>query len=811
MKKATSEITPRIFEEDDFSFTEKLNGQLSEELMLTIQRKLNFLMNHLPQGYFLQDAVSHGFLMNTRFLQFFRLNATDGLDVNDLKPENALFFIARQTNDPDGFIQRVKAIQECREEVRGDIISTSEGQILERDYIPIWNKGSLLGHLWQFYDVTQKKKAEQYALIQKDLGYKLAREVEMGPALGHVVTTLLEMEEIDLAGLYLFDEVGENLNLEMHSGIPQEIVPYVTRFSKSTIQFQTVQKGKPVFFDEEHKLFQQSPLWEKGNIFLLGVIPLFSDEEVIGSMNVASHQNQRLSSNFKLVLEDIAHHTSGAFARIKAQKNFFQSQRNFDGLFKNIEDLIFISDKEGHIFEVNPAVTELLGYPPEELTGKTILSLHPPEEREMISSRFREHIQGEIDIVPNHLTTKEGRLLPVEAKIVEGEWNGKPAYFGLARNISERLRMERKLNRSEARWQFALESSGDGIWDWNIPEDKAHISRQMADFWGLNDLLIMHSRMFLEDRIFPEDKKILHNRMEQLFEGESEKFQCDIRLCNGKGLFKWVLFRGKVLSRDNEGNPLRIIGVITDISARKGVEISLEKALLREKEVNKLKSQFVSMASHEFRTPLTAAIMAAETLDNYWSRMNTRQRAKKIERIKTNTLYLRDITDKMLNLSGLQSGNMPFHPQKTEINALMKEVLEKARQLSDGSHQFAYSPSVEPLAANIDPEMIKHVLNNVLTNSMKYSEAGSTIRVMTTSQNPSLFIEIADEGIGIPEGDQDLVFEPFQRAENVQKTRGTGLGLALSRQFVLKNGGDIAFTSRENEGTTFKITLPLVD
>jgi PAS domain S-box-containing protein len=405
------------------------------------------------------------------------------------------------------------------------------------------------------------------------------------------------------------------------------------------------------------------------------------------------------------------------------------------------------------------------------------------------------------------LYTKGKKQIPVETKVVLGKWDGKNALYGISRDISARLKAEKKIRSSKARWQFALESSGDGIWDWRTQTNKVFFSTQWKKMLGYEESEISDSLDEWKKRIHPKDIKEVEFNLDAHLKGKTSIYQNEHRLLCKNGKYKWILDRGKIINRDAKGNPERIIGTHTDISARKYVENSMTQALQKEKELNELKSQFVSMASHEFRMPLATMIMAAETLELHWNKMSKEEITVKIERIKNNVKFLKNIIEKTLNLSRLQSGKLKFVPVKTELNQFIKEIIKHLKPTYN-SHKINYNGTKVPLNLEIDRQMMKQVINNLLTNSFKYSEAGTIVEVNVSTGDSTVLIKITDEGIGIPESEKNNVFEAFQRCSNVGNIHGTGLGMTLANQFVQHHSGNISFKSEINKGTTFIITIP---
>ncbi|MBA3680375.1 MAG: PAS domain-containing sensor histidine kinase [Bacteroidetes bacterium] len=233
----------------------------------------------------------------------------------------------------------------------------------------------------------------------------------------------------------------------------------------------------------------------------------------------------------------------------------------------------------------------------------------------------------------------------------------------------------------------------------------------------------------------------------------------------------------------------------------------LYNALDKEKELNELKSRFVSMASHEFRTPLTTMMSSLSLVTKYGEQNDKENQVKHVSKIKTSINNLTDILNDFLSVSKLEEGKVENMPEEINLKTFMHEVITEMRSMAL-SNQIIIQEHTGSENAAFDKKVLKNILFNLISNAIKFSPEGGSIEVKTQVLNSSVKISIKDSGIGISKDDQKHLFERFFRAHNATHIQGTGLGLNIVARYVDLMGGTIDFESKENEGTVFTIVIP---
>ena len=238
-------------------------------------------------------------------------------------------------------------------------------------------------------------------------------------------------------------------------------------------------------------------------------------------------------------------------------------------------------------------------------------------------------------------------------------------------------------------------------------------------------------------------------------------------------------------------------------SSKEELTISLEK----EKEVNDLKSRFVSMASHEFRTPLSTILSSISLLAKYNTTEDQPKRDRHIDRIKSSVKTLTDILNEFLSLGKIEEGKVVVNAETFYLSEFINDLINEMNVLLKPNQNLLYTHTGNPLTY-LDSNLLKHVLVNLISNAIKFSPENATINIQTNINDEYTHIQINDQGMGIPKADQIHLFERFFRASNVTNIQGTGLGLHIVGRYVELLKGEINYTSELEKGSTFTIILP---
>ncbi len=538
--------------------------------------------------------------------------------------------------------------------------------------------------------------------------------------------------------------------------------------------------------------------------------------------------------------------------RTKAEESLRRSEERFKQVISCSGAWVWEVNADGLYTYASPTVESILGYDADEIVGKKYFYdfFVPDQKEELKILAFQMFLKKEIiKNFENPNVRKDGNIVILETTgmpLLDDKGN-LIGYRGADQDITDRKTIERALTESENRLRFALEGSNDGLWDVHMQTGKVFLSPRGCEILGYNPNESDKIASVWSDLVHPDDMPITGEKLNSHLNGESQVFQVQQRLRTKSGEWRWVLTRGKLVSRDSNGNPLRMTGTHTDIHERKLAEAELEKyrfhleelvetrteeldklnndlieqlrkgtelqlmlqqSLQKEKELSELKTRFISTASHEFRTPLTLILTSAGLIQRYGKKWTEEKLLEYIDKIKRSVDYLTKLLDDVLTINKSESGKLFFKPEMVDLHNLCLEVIEETKYHAAGNHNFDFSFTLRKVKYLLDPKLVRFIISNLLSNAFKYSPNGGSVRMFVQSAEDKIKIIFEDEGVGIPEEDKKHLFAPFHRASNTNEIPGTGLGLSIVKRSVDLHGGSITVDSRLGVGTTITVLLP---
>jgi signal transduction histidine kinase len=373
-------------------------------------------------------------------------------------------------------------------------------------------------------------------------------------------------------------------------------------------------------------------------------------------------------------------------------------------------------------------------------------------------------------------------------------------------------RVQSELRQSREWLSLALRAGSAAIWEWDLRSGEIHWSEEQEVVVGLQG----GSRSLTFSRwlalVHPDDRdsaRAAARRVAAMREGEIE-FEHRVA---GSGAPRWITMRGRVIA-DKRGLAQRVVGVAVDSTQSRLEMLEREALLLQAREASEAKSHFISVISHEFRTPLTAIIGYTDLLSTGVSGKLSPAQDRQLDRIRTSAWHLTQMVDEILIFSRIEAGREAVHLEDADLLLIVREArsLVAPAAATKELGLVCELPDAERIPIRTDPGKVRQILLNLLGNAIKFTEKGGvTLRV--AAEPARVVIEVQDTGIGISEEHRDRVFERFWQAshEGSRAISGAGLGLTVSRHLVELLGGSITVESTPGAGSTFRFHLPLTE
>ncbi len=477
------------------------------------------------------------------------------------------------------------------------------------------------------------------------------------------------------------------------------------------------------------------------------------------------------------------------------------------------EGIVFY--EEGIIRDCNEAFCLMLKRSRNELVGMPAEQLFAKEDRQVAGRHMHLGLEA---VYPARLPLPDGSLLDVEIRGKAVQLNGRQASVASVRDISQLTNVNEALLRSQTRYRSLVENSDQSaifILDRRVVYSNPAAQRM----FGLSEQALrgMESVHLLH----PDDRAYALHRRKQMIAGDPNR-DVVLRSISPPSMqttehtrVSWVRLHGSMLEWDGR---LGILIFLTDITALRESEDAVRKALAQEKELGDLKTRFVSMASHEFRTPLSTIQTSSELLQHYNDRMSEQDRMEAITDIQRSVQRMQAMMESFLVFGRLNAGSTIYSPQPLMLLSGMQAMMDEARAGAHRRHavsMYLQAPITAETRLMLDELLLRQIVINLITNACKYSEIGLPISIVVsqanTEQGLRLVIAVSDQGIGIPEEDLPLLFTSFHRASNAAEVSGTGLGLAIVDRAARAHGGSVYVRSQLGHGSTFTVQLPWQD
>lgn len=774
-----------------------INEQNESDDLLAIARLLNEQVNqrknaeevfvsliaNMNSGVLLEDENRKIAFTNQYFCDLFSIpvppDLLRGVDCSNTAEEIKGLF-----KNPELFVKNIHSILAERKLVTGDVLELVNGAILQRDYIPIYIDDNYKGHLWSYTDITERKKSQD-AIMQSELKNRLI----MNAALDAIIT-------IDKSGSITF----WNPQAERIFGWKAEEV--------------LGRKLSDLIIPDAHRLAHDRGM----NYYAsTGYGPALGKQIELPAINRERKEfpielyiisvNQGADEFFCSFIRDIS----------ERKRNEAELERLSLVASANKKGVVFVG-MDGKIFWSNEGFSKQTGYSIPEIIGKTPIEIcrGPFSDRNSLRTMITAFETGKpFDIEGVHYK-KDGTWF-------WGRSNGQPVvdkqgdithYFALIEDISAEKVTQKKLKEYEERLRMALANVGDNYWEHDFRTGKTYFSNPGNNLLGFQLEAFTNVASLWWNQVHPDDKKILEINDANYKGGIIQHHHQEYRMIHNDGTIHWVLDRGVVIEKDDEGKPLKIIGTHIDVTRQKELEIELTLAKEMAEESTRTKEMFLANMSHEIRTPMNAIMGMANQLTK--TQLNTDQQSY-LSAIQSATDNLLIIINDILDLSKIEAGKLSleqigFDP-KLVVNRSMQVMMHKAEE-KDLLFTNSFCDSQLSTVLIGDPYRLNQVLLNLISNAIKFTQKGqvdiSCRVVQDLEEYQTVEATVSDTGIGMDDSFSKNLFQKFRQEDESVARRfgGTGLGLSISKNLVELMGGTIQAHSKKGRGTSISFTIP---
>jgi PAS domain S-box-containing protein len=386
--------------------------------------------------------------------------------------------------------------------------------------------------------------------------------------------------------------------------------------------------------------------------------------------------------------------------------------------------------------------------------------------------------------------------------------------YGVFQDVDERKQAERKLREQEQRLNLAVNAAQLALWDYDLARHSGFVNRRWTQMLGLDYESFRPSVSEWSNLIHPEDRKEVMRKFHDHAEGKTEFFNAEYRLRTRDEQWLWVRDNGCVVQRDGQGKPVRVSGLMQDITNSKTAEETLRENKEIAEAANRSKDEFLAMMSHELRTPLNGILGFADILRG--TTMDEDQ-LEYVRMIRSSGVQLMDIITDILDFSKLQARKLDLEMSRFNPRQCVRDAANTVRPMAEAKNlkvTVEEGPDL-PVSITQDGERIKQILVNLVNNGIKFTEEGG-VRVTVDLEKGHdlrnwLVIKVIDTGVGIPEDHMEDLFEPFVQVDSslTRKHGGTGLGLSICKKLCDLLQGSLRVVSEVDEGSTFILRIPV--
>jgi len=646
-------------------------------------------------------------------------------------------------------------------------------------------------------NITERKETEEIVRAQRDLAIKLSGTNEPEEVLRAAFSTILEAPGMDCGAIYIRSIETGGLDLTHIEGVSEAFTKAVRHFDAESPYVKMIEDGPPIY----NKINQlEPPLYDvmlSENIKSTAVVPIKYEEEVIASINMASRSHEEVPQKSRDLIEILAGQISEAVVRTRLVSALKESELEKNTILESVSELVNYQDTELNVIWANRAACESVGMTPEQLLGRRCYEVWGerddpcescPIEKAMETGRRQE----------SEISTPDGRVWFIRGYPVRDEDGTVVGVVEITQDITDRKHAEDALRDSEEKYRTTFESTGTAMFLLGRKAYITEVNQVIENMFGYTREEVVGKKRYM-DFVIDEDLGMVKKKAVQLLTGEIRgpiQYECKARHKNGKILH--VIVNVNVIP----GIEKSVVSII-DISDKKAYE---QELMDRAEQMR----NFLDIAAHELRHPATLMKGYAMTLDARGQDSDEVVWHESLQAIEKGADRLVDVVEELLDVSRIERDIFPVTKEEVEIEPLVRRAV--GEMLARGcDKELLVEMEGDVGWARVDAEKFVRLLVILLDNAVKYSPVGSEIKIMGEVKDGHLVFSIIDRGVGVPEEDEEKIFERFYQVGSVLHHGGPGLGLGLyiGKRIVEGHGGEIWFEPREGEGAVFRFTLPV--